>query len=58
MGPGELFEFYMQHLFEAWADSIETYGDFTKDDLYVFCKQDPFLERVFEEFNSWRELQA
>jgi hypothetical protein len=57
MGPGELFEYHRQNLFEDWAFRRE-WEDFSEEDLIAFCKQDPFLERLYEEFNSWRELQA
>lgn len=57
MGPGELFEYHMQNLFEDWDFRIQ-YEDFTERDLIVFCEQDPFLERLYEEFCEWRETQA
>jgi len=56
MGPGELFEYNMQNLFEDWDFRLQL-GDFTKEDLIAFCEQSPLLGLLYEEFFSWCELQ-
>lgn len=55
MGPGELFEFYMQHLFEAWSYGLLA-GDFTEDDLRGFAST--VGGWLWMEFGYWRDAQA